>query len=122
MPAIQDILLGDFDMTKESRPIQYVTALALGEYIRTEKLSSEEAKEVSRFMHEVGSIPRIKVWQSLQWGSGVKIASTNIFAVHPYVEKLLVKDASSEAEFREYVSAPHDSSRDSVLRKYGYIL
>lgn len=117
MPTVQDILLGDFDMTKASKAVQYATASAVAEHVKNTILDPQEAENVARFMKEVSDIPRIVVWSHLQGGE----SKENLFAVHPHVWQVMVDTATSNGDIKEFITSPREE-RDGVLRKLGYLL
>jgi hypothetical protein len=120
MATIQDVLLGDFDMTKASKPVQYATADALAEHLASHVLDADEAWSVARFMREVGEIPRIRLWASLQ------AKPENLFGVHPLIGDLMVNDMrnrrTTDTDLHAWMYAEKGSERDVVLKRLGYIL
>lgn len=70
---------------------QYVEATAkLGDHLKEpkNKLTSDQAKQYAEFMHDCPPEPRMTAWAQLQKNPD------NLFAVHPFIEKLMVATAS----------------------------
>jgi hypothetical protein len=70
---------------------QYVEATAkLGDWLKKKEniLTDVQAREYSKFMHDCPPEPRMSAWALLQKNPD------NLFAVHPYIEKLMVATAS----------------------------
>lgn len=72
---------------------QYIEAVAkLGDWLKTEKnvLSTRQAQNFAAFMHDCPPEPCMSAWALLQKNT------KNLFAVHPYIEKLMVARASGQ--------------------------
>lgn len=70
---------------------QYVEATAkLGDWLKEPKnvLTDSQARQYAMFMHDCPPEPRMSAWALLQKNPD------NLFAVHPYIEKLMVATAS----------------------------
>ncbi len=62
----------------------------LGDWLKEHSLEDSQAREFSKFMHDCPPEPRMAAWALLQK------RKDNLFAVHPYIEKLMVATASGE--------------------------
>lgn len=70
---------------------QYVEATAkLGDWLKNKNnvLTDSQARQYAAFMHDCPPEPRMSAWALLQKNPD------NLFAVHPYIEKLMVATAS----------------------------
>ena len=73
---------------------QYIEAVhKLGDWLKQEKniLTTLQAKNFAHFMHDCPPEPCMAAWALLQKNT------KNLFAVHPYIEKLMVARASGQS-------------------------
>jgi len=73
---------------------QYIEAVhKLGDWLKQEKnvLTVKQAKNFAHFMHDCPPEPCMAAWALLQKNT------KNLFAVHPYIEKLMVARASGQS-------------------------
>lgn len=73
---------------------QYIEAVAkLGDWLKVEKniLDKKQAQNFAAFMHDCPPEPCMAAWALLQKNT------KNLFAVHPYIEKLMVARASGQS-------------------------
>jgi len=73
---------------------QYIEAVAkLGDWLKAEKnvLTNVQAQNFAAFMHDCPPEPCMAAWALLQKNT------QNLFAVHPYIEKLMVARASGQS-------------------------
>ena len=70
---------------------QYVESVAkVADLLKKHKLSDDEAQEVGKFMHDCPAEVRMTAWSAFQKDRA------NLFKVHPYIEKLMLKTARFE--------------------------
>lgn len=73
-------------------PVTRAERLKVAGYLQTDKkgMTVEQAKEYSEIMRRVDADTRMQLWARLQKNAN------NLFAVHPYIEQLMVATASSD--------------------------
>lgn len=90
---------------------QYVEATAkLGDWLKDVKnvLTKDQAKQYAKFMHDCPPEPRMSAWALLQKNPD------NLFAVHPFIEKLMVATASGADTSKLTVPGGKSKSSDTA--------
>lgn len=94
--SIKD-LITDWDAAKRKMGVHATSAgkymelsKKLGEWVKVNTLTKDQAIQVAKYMHSCPAEPRIVAWHGLQSNT------TNLFKVHPHVEDLMVRTATGE--------------------------